>query len=139
MVDIILNSAMEYQMIPGVREGSRLLYVPSENMLYTYKIERNDVKVYICYQQILSAKTKDPRKRLGIDQTDCTARVRVINEHLCESMGAEHTCHTNHHSVAQDLKTRDAIKRNCRKARNEFEGDAHRIPTRHIFQREIVK
>lgn len=127
---------MECQLIDGIRENSKLLHVPSENMLYVYKCVRNERKEYICYQTILSAPKRGSAEGF---HPKCNARVRLLANGTCERMNVQHTLHNNHAEIVSDLAKRNEMKRKCKTLRDEFTEDAHRIPTKHIFQREIVK
>lgn len=128
---------MEYRIIQGVREGSHLLHIPSEDMLYVLKNKRKGTKEYICYQTILTA----PKKK-GINANDaqkCTARVRILSNGICERMSTGHTCHENHDRVRRDIEKTTNMKKAGQYLRDNYPEAAHRIPSRHIFQREITK
>lgn len=123
-------------MIEGIREGSHLLHVPSENMLYVFKVERNGTKEYICYQTILSV----PKKRnKDENHVNCTARVRLLSNNTCQRMQVSHTNHNNHNAIIDDIEKRNNMKKKCQRLRDDHAEDAHKISTRHIFQREISK
>lgn len=128
---------MQYLLIRGIREGSLLAYVPSQKMLYTYKVQRNGIKEYICYQTILAVPKK--RNEAGKHHPYCTARVRIFPDGICENMNVPHTHHDNHEAIVHDLNLRNNMKQKCRTLRDDHEEDARKIPTRHIYQREVSK
>lgn len=129
---------MQYKWIKGIREGSLLLYRIAQKLLYTFKVQRNGIREYICYQTILSK----PNKRNGDDsvcRNNCTARVRMLPNDKCEPMGVQHSKHNDHTNIVDDMTMRNNMKTKCQLLKKEFGEDAHRMPTRHIFQREIAK
>lgn len=126
-------------MIQGVREGSRLLHIIAEDMLYVLKNKRNGNEEYICYENILVAPKKKNKTKAN-NSEKCTARVRILSDGTCERMGVVgHSCHPNHASVRRDLQKSTNMKKNCQYLRDHFPEDAYRISNRHIFQREIAK
>lgn len=127
---------MDYQFIEGIR-GGQLLHVLSENMLYVPKIERNGMKEYVCYQTILCSPKK--RNSPDVDHTFCTARVRIRLDGTLERMNVKHTQHQDHDMIARDMNKRRDMKRIARNLQNDHREDAHKIPTRHIFQNVINK
>lgn len=129
------NFAMEYQMIKGTRRGSVLVYTPKEKHLYVFKIERNGIKEYICYQTILCK----PKKRgTPIEHVKCTARVSLISERICER-NFEHSNHPNHESIVDDLEKRNRMNENASILKSRFPLSSQRISTREIFQQEYVR
>lgn len=126
---------MEYRWVKGFREGSCLVYVTSQKMLYVSKIERNGAKEYICYQTILSSAKKKGNSDI---HPNCTARVRIQPGGACEVLSG-HTCHGNHESILQNMDKINNMKRKSQQLKEDHEEDAHRIPSRHIYQREIAK
>lgn len=127
---------MDYQFIEGIR-GSRLLHVLSENMLYVFKIERNGMREYVCYQTILSTPKK--KKTRNVDHSKCSARVRIRRDGTLEKMNVQHTQHQDHSITARDMNKRENMKKQARRLREDHPEDAHKIPVRHIFQRQIAK
>lgn len=127
---------MEYLWVNGFRNGSNLLYVSSQKMLYVLKVERNGSKQYICYQTILSASKKNADNN---NQPCCTARVRILPDGTCEKMSLPHTTHDNHEQVMADMNKINKMKTQCQSLKDDHADDARRIPTRHIYQRVISK
>lgn len=127
---------MEYRIIQGLRADSHLLHVPSEDMLYVLKNKRGGRKEYICYQTILTAPKKGST---DVSSPKCSARVRIIADGICERMSVNHTCHQNHGIIRRDMEKLMNMKERSRYLRDNFADSSHRIPTRHIFQREIIK
>lgn len=112
-----------------------MLYVPSEKMLYKWT-GRGDV--YVCYQKVLA----DSKKKDSSLQIKCESRrVRRLQNGLCEPMnlGIPHTPHENHETIANDKGLMNDMIEKCENLKINFAEDAHRIPTRHIYQREIVR
>lgn len=128
---------MDYRFVKGVREGSQLLLVLPENMLYVLKCTRNDAKEYICYQTILAAPKKGDEN--NCNHIKCNARVKLKKDGVCERMKMQHTNHESHESIFRDLEKRNNMKSSCRLLKNRFSEDSHKISVRHIFQREIAK
>lgn len=123
-------------MIQGHRKDSKLLHIPFEDMLYVLKNRRNGSSEYICYQTILTAPKKNGA---GDSSQNCTARVRILPNGICERMGVGHTCHHNHSTIRRNMEKAANMKGACEYLRKFFAVDAHKIPSRHIFQREISK
>lgn len=128
---------MECEFIKGFREGSNLLYVPSEKYLYRFKSKRNGIQEFICYQTIID-RTKKINPASNEDQLDCTARVRLLSNVLCERR-FEHVCHQNHEQIVREMNKTNNMKDVCQFIKQNLTEDAHRNPTKHIFQREIAK
>lgn len=130
---------MEYRWIRGFREGSRkLLYIPSQKLLYIFKTKRRGRAIYICYQSILSASKKQNQKK-NEDHTSCTSRVRLLPDGTCEKMNMNHTCHQNHEKIVRDMEKTNNMKRKCQTLKKDYPEVAHKISTRNIFQREMVE
>lgn len=72
------------------------------------------------------------------NEIKCTARVKEFQDGTFQ-MGKPHTCHQNHRQIRSDMEKRNNMKANCSTVRLQYPEDAHRIPQRHIFQREIAK
>lgn len=126
---------MEYRWVKGFRKGSNLVYMTNQKMLYVSKIERNGAREYICHQTVLSA----PKKKGGQgNHPSCTARIRILPDGTCEEM-SQHECHGNHETILQDMDKFNNMKRKSQTLKEDHEEDAHRIPARHIYQREIAK
>lgn len=117
--------------------GGRLIYVPSERMLYSYKITRNGQDIFECYQTTLRHKNKKDVSNI----IPCTSRVRLLPNGMCERVNVyiPHTKHVHHEMIAADKKKVVNMKSTCRILQENVPGNAHRIPNRHIFQREVVK
>lgn len=126
------------QRIKGFREGSSLIYVPSEKLLYILKSKRRGKEVYICYQSILFVPKKRKQRR-NKDQSSCSARIRLLQDGTCEKMNAEHTCHTDHEQIVRDMNKTNNMKAKCQTLKNNHPEDAHKISARNIFQREMKK
>lgn len=126
---------MEYIFVEGTREGCLMVYVPEEKNLYVYKIERNGIKEYICYQTVL---TKPKKKEVQTSLQKCTARVKLINDKLC-ILNMPHNCHPSHENLMHDLKKRNNMKKKCKILKSNFPIVGHRISTREIFQPEYVR
>lgn len=54
----ILFLRMNYLFIQGSHNGNRLLYIKSEKRLYVEKCQRNDRRIFICYQTVLLKRKK---------------------------------------------------------------------------------
>lgn len=117
--------------------GSDLVYVPSEKCLYVYKRTRDGAKYFICYQTVLSKPTKRPPARKE-DRCDCKGSIKLNPDGSLNVM-SNHVTHNNHDSIMKDMQKAENIKKSCRTLRDEYAEDAHRIPAKHIFQREISK
>lgn len=127
---------MDFQIIK-TQFGGDMLYVPSEKMLYVLKREANEVCSYICYQTVLT----DKKKKNHSSHNKCNARVRLLEHGKCERMNAliTHTAHPDHHQIAEDKIKMQNMKDKCQYLKVNFPEDAHKMPNRRIFQREIVK
>lgn len=128
--------AMEYTFINGVRDGSKLLHVMPEDMLYSFKARRRGAKIYICYQTILAAEKKNGEHH---GQMKCTSRVKIHRDGKIDKMAIPHTNHKNHEFERRELAKRNNMIKACRILQQEFPEDAHRVKLRHIYQREIAK
>lgn len=120
---------MEYRVIKS-KFGNDMLYVPSEKMLYKWKGRGVD---YECYQKCLSD------KKLNDSAPKCFSSVRRVTDRLCERVYVPHTDHTNHEDIVNDKELMNNMIAICEDLRSNYREDAHRIPTRHIFQREMAK
>lgn len=127
---------MDYQFIEGIR-GSQLLHVLSEDMLYVFKMERNGMREYVCYQTILCMPKK--KETPNVDHAKCSARVRIRRDGTLERMNVQHTQHQDHDMLVRDMNKRETMKNQARRLREDHPEDAHKIPLRHIFQRQIAK
>lgn len=127
---------MEYRLVKGFR-GSDLVYVLSEKCLYVYKRTRNGAKHFICYQTVLSKPTKKPPARKE-DRCNCKGSIKLDPDGSLKVM-SKHVAHNNHESIMKDMKKAERIKERCRTLRDDYAEDAHRIPAKHIFHREIAK
>lgn len=126
---------MEYTFIKGVREGSKLLHVMPEDMLYIFKARRRGAKIYICYQVVLAAEKKSGDHN---GQLKCTARVKIHRDGRLERMKVSHTDHENHQFIRRDIEKRNNMKESCQVLKQRFPEDSHKMKLRHIFQREIA-
>lgn len=131
---LVESSVMNFEIIKGKRGGD-LLYVPSEKMLYVFKVERNGSKEFVCYQTIMT----DTKKKDHEEHIPCTSRIRLLSTDICERSSLPHTNHPNHQIIADDKKKVAIMKQNCQHLRENHPEAAHKIPNRHIFQREIAK
>lgn len=127
---------MDYRFVQGIREGSKLLHVLPENLLYVLKYERGDAKEYICYQSILAAPKKKDENNTHIK---CNARVKLFRDGTCEKTKVQHTNHDSHELIVRDMMKRNNMKSVCRTLKHQHPVDSHKISTRHIFQNEIAK
>lgn len=127
---------MNCEFIDG-KQGGKLLYVPSEKMLYVSKCERGGSKIFVCYQTILT----DRKRRDHSQQVPCTSRVRLVSDGTCvrQNVNIPHTKHPDHQIIAADKKKMLNMKEVCHNLRENHPETAHRNPTRYIFQREIAK
>lgn len=122
-------------MIKGTRRGSVLVYTPEEKNLYVFKIERNGIREYICYQTVLC---KPKKKGTPTDHIKCTARVSLISDKTCER-NFQHTHHSDHEGIVHDLGKRNRMNENADILKSRFPLSSHKISTREIFQQEYVK
>lgn len=98
---------MECQIIKG-KKGGDLLYVPSEQMLYTFEDERKDgTKIFVCYQKTLI--------RNDSNQIKCSSRVRLFPNGTCERMNlfVPHAIHPDHSQLFLDKKSMNRMKEQC--------------------------
>lgn len=133
-LDLPAIYALEYQFIKGIREGSSLLHVMPEDMLYVFIARRKNSKVLICYQSILASE----KKNTDIDHVNWSS-VKLHRDGPIERMKIAHTNHENHVVVRRDMNERNNMKTSCRNLKQHFPEDSHKIGTRHVFQREILK
>lgn len=105
---------MECRLVKGFRDGSNLLYVPSEKCLYRLKNNRkNGDKQYECYQSILSKPIKGRPARKE-DRSHCNARVRLHSDgKTCERMKNSHSAHSDHEQIMRDMQKFNAMKEKC--------------------------
>lgn len=122
---------MEYRVIRS-KFGNELLYVESEKMLYKSKGRGDD---FVCYQTVLS----DPKTNSHEMHPKCSSGVRRLTDRLCERIHAPHTDHINHELIAHDKDRMSNMIARCKDLRLNHREDAHRIPNRNIFQREMSK
>lgn len=129
---------MESEMVKGFRDGTNLLYVPSEKNLYRLKCHRrNGESDYICYQNVLSKPKKNRHSRKE-DRSRCCARVRSLaGEKLCKAMNASHSVHHHHEHIMRDMLKLNDMKEKCEISKKNFPEDATKISTRNIYQRVI--
>lgn len=116
--------------------GGELLYVPEEKMLYTYKVERNNSKQFSCYQTILA----DTRKKKNENVPKCTSSVKLLPNGKCArvNINIPHTKHANHEMIAGDKRKMNNMVDVCENLRQNNPEDAHKIPSRHIYQHGIA-
>lgn len=124
---------MEYRVIKS-KFGNELLYVPEEKMLYKYKGRGDDFE---CYQKVLA----DPKRKSHEIHPKCGSGVRRLENGLCYRINPQipHTNHENHEIIALDKQRMNSMVEECDHLRLNHREDAHRIPTRNIYQREISK
>lgn len=124
---------MEYQVIK-TKFGKDSIYVPFEKMLYISKGRPNE---YICYQSVLS----DKKKKGHESHLPCSARIRCLPNGKCERQNVyvQHTAHPNHERIGSDKQIMNEICRKAETLRIDHPHDAHRVPNRHIFQREVAR
>lgn len=125
---------MNCEIIKG-KFGGDLLYVPSEQMLYTSSKDRNSYKEFVCYQTVLT----DRKKKNSSNQIKCMSRVRLFPNGTCERINVcvPHTAHENHKILADDKRKMQRMKTTLHNLKENHPEDAHKIPNRHVFQREI--
>lgn len=116
--------------------GGDLLYVPEEKMLYAFKIERNGSKQFACYQTVLA----DGKKKKKENVQRCTSTVKLLPNGKCARVNVyiPHTNHANHEVIAGNKKTMNNMTDLCENLRQNHPEDAHKIPSRNIFQRAIA-
>lgn len=124
---------MEYQVIK-TKFGKDSIYVPAEKMLYVSKGRNNE---FICYQTILSDKKKKNHEK----HVPCFARIRCLPDGKCERQNilVQHTDHPNHEIIGSDKQIMNEVIRKTENLRINYPHDAHRVPNRHIFQREVAR
>lgn len=129
---------MNCEIIEG-KFGGKLLYVPSEKMLYAKKCTRgnDETEIFECYQATLT----DKGKKDNSDHVPCTSRVRLRPDGTCERVNSHipHTEHDDHQLIAADKKKMINMKNICRNLKENHPENSSRIPNKHIFQREISK
>lgn len=128
--------ATDYEIIKA-KFGGELLYVKPERMLYTFNTKRSGKKEFVCYQTVLS----DCKKKKHADHLKCFSRVRLLSDGTCERMNKNipHTLHPDHKNLADDKKKMINMNEKCQTLKNDYPENAHKIPLRHIYQREIAK
>lgn len=124
---------MEYRVIKS-KFGNDLLYVTSEKMLYKWSGRRDE---FDCYQKVLTDSKKDDH----LLHPKCGSRIRRLPNGLCERMNVNipHTAHEDHESIALDKEMMNNMVETCANLNISIGEDAHRIPTKHIFQRELIR
>lgn len=126
---------MECHIIQGIREGSQLLHVLPEDMLYVKKCVRNGETEWICYQTRLSA----PKKNKDRHEKNCTARIKQCLDGTFKRMNVSHTKHNDHGYIRNDMRKRNNMKAACKTLKYQHQEEAHKISVKHIFHREISK
>lgn len=121
---------MEHKFIAGFRQNSRLLYLPSENMLYVQTKLRDGKKEFVCYQAVLSQNKTD-------SQPKCWARAIVDSTNVCIRNATQHTDHDNHNIIYKELKLLKRIKKTCHKSGENLA--PHKVSTKEIFYRELAR
>lgn len=124
---------MDYEIIKS-KFGGEMLYVPSEKMLYVRESQRNDKQVYVCYQTVLAHKNKKEHT----NNIKCRASVYLLNN-KCERMNmfVPHTNHLHHETLAGDKRRMQNMKEEGQYINVHFKEDAHNIPNRRIYQRNV--
>lgn len=124
---------MEYQIVKS-KFGKELLYVPSEKMLYTWKGRKNE---YICYQHVL----KDSKKKNHEKHLACSSRIRRLSNGQCEriNVNIQHSAHPDHEIIVSDKRIMEIVVQQCESLKENHPEDAHRIPNRHILQRQVSR
>ena len=113
---------MEYQIVNGKRQTSKLLYIIEEKQLYQVKSKR-DSKVYcICYKK-----------------NNCKSRV-VLNNGLCEKIKntPQHNHSENAEALYNELKVLNKIKEECVAASGVI-GDVNAISGIRSAFRNVVR
>lgn len=129
---------MKYRFVKGFR-GSDLVHVLSHKCLFRFKRnKKNGARDFVCYQTILSKPTKRKPSR-NEDRCYCSASIRIYSNGKCKTINGTHAAHNDHEALMRDMEKSDNIKKHCRLAKNQYAEDSHRLPGRHIFQREISK
>lgn len=125
---------MEYSIIEGHREGSKLIYIHREKCLYLKQNERGGKRTYICYQKVLSKRQLD-----GEDHTKCTACVVIGRNDECFRNKTHHTSHKNHRGIYDSLCSIKNMKNKCLLIQNNFPLSGRKISAKEIFCEEIAK
>lgn len=128
---------MDFELLKTQFGKHDLLYVPSEQMLYVWNRNRNGIDEFVCYQTVLA----DKKKKDHSSHKECFSRVRCLLNGKCERMNVfvPHTEHDSHRIYYEDKMKMAAMKEKCQFLASNFPEAAHRIPNRHIYQREIAK
>lgn len=84
---------------------------------------------------------RDIKKADHGEHLACTSRIRRLPNGLCERVNVNipHTAHEDHQIIVSDKKIMENVGRKCERLREDHPEDAHKIPGRHIFQREIAR
>lgn len=125
---------MKHCFIEGYK-GGNLLYLEDEKHLFVRKSGDNGEEVFICYQSILAKGNKNKQST----QPNCTARVKLDANKICTRNKIAHTNHENHEIYYRDLKTLNAVKKNCRILREIIPITAHKVSVKEIFLQEMAK
>lgn len=124
---------MEYQIIKS-KFGKDLIYVPSEKILYKWSGRGDE---YDCYQKVLT----DPKRKDHLQHMKCFSRVRRLPNGKCVRMNIliPHTLHSDHEIIASDKRIMNGMVETCTNLNMLLAEDAHRVPARHIFQRQLSR
>lgn len=154
---------LNYEFVQGTRRDSKLVWIQSENNLYSKKVTRGGKVEYICYQNTLAKSGKKGEKTEKIcdkagnceencchsennsrkfddkkmQEPDCTARVLIDSNGLCSRNFVNHTVHKNHELLFKDMVSRKAIVDNCM-ALKKMSISSENISSRELFTREIA-
>lgn len=81
------------------------------------------------------------KKKTHKEHIACTARIRQLQNGLCERANKhiQHTDHPNHEIIVSDKQIMHNIAQQCESLKTNQAEDAHKIPNRHIFQRQIAR
>lgn len=126
---------MDYEIVKGNRLNSRLLWVPSEQNLYSFKVERCGRREYICYNDTLSA----PKKKTdNQEHPKCTARVYLTNGILTRNRIA-HSQHNSHVPNMAKANFINIVKDKIRSIREDFPSMHDKISIDEIFMEQLAK
>lgn len=122
---------LPYEIITGHRRDSRLLWSPSEKILYFRRKVANGKEDWGCYQEML--------RKTDASVIPCSSRVLVDPaKSLCTPKQICHSYHQNHERLYKDLVSRNNIVDSCVNLRNDLAGLSAEVPVADIFTREMA-
>lgn len=120
---------MDYVLLSGYRNNSKLIYICDEKVLFRKTRTRNQQSEYVCYQDVLHE--KDPKRHIK-----CNARLK-LNQATGIRNGTAHSNHENHKFFFEELKLLNKIKKACKKSGANLA--SHKVSTKEIFIREMAR